>query len=190
MRLLIFIFVFLSVAVTAHVEPFWRWQTPPILAPDVMWQDETGQSSVLSNLRGNVVLVNVWATFCPPCLKEMPSLDKLQRRYKQAGLVVLPVALDSAGFPKMRSFYRQLRIRHLPLLADPTGKLLGAFATEALPTTYVIDREGRWVATLEGAEDWFADKPQQLIEDLLRARPTAAPPEGNHQQLILDIFQP
>jgi thiol-disulfide isomerase/thioredoxin len=187
MRPLIFIFVFLGVAVTGHAEPFWRWQTPPAPAPDVMWQDETGQASVLSALKGKVVLLNVWATFCTPCLKEMPSLDKLQYRYKQAGLMVIPVALDPAGFPKMRSFYRRARIRHLPLLADPTGQMLGAFATKALPTTYIIDRSGRWVATLEGAEDWFAEKPQQLIENLLREQPPT-PPAPTHDQLILDVL--
>ena len=165
----------------------WTDVPDPAPAPNAMWVDERGAPHVLQNLRGHVVLLNIWATWCRPCLAEMPTFDKLQRRYGDAGLKVIPVALDDAGFARMALFYRQARLRHLPLYADPTGHMLGQLATKRIPTTYVINREGHLVALLEGAEDWFSAPIRQRIEALLREGTPSERYTAPTPQMILDV---
>ncbi|MDD9919995.1 MAG: TlpA disulfide reductase family protein [Alphaproteobacteria bacterium] len=181
----------LSHAQASHPLTQWQMSPAPQMAPEAMWIGPDGVPHQLSEYRGNVVLLNVWATWCQPCLAEMPTLDKLQRRYEQAGLRIIPVALDSSGFAKMDLFYRQARIRHLPLAADPSGRLLGPLVADSksIPTTYVIDRQGKLIGSVVGAEDWFSDNVKKLVEMLLRQEVLTPQEQQTMEQapLILDV---
>ncbi len=175
------------------------WQPVPTdtPTPTVSWQNQAGQDVFLSDYKGQVVVLNIWATFCTPCLVEMPTLNKLQRRYRKAGLAVVPVAYDPGGVPAVQKFYRQARIQHLPVAIDAAGMGLGTLAPTSLPMTYVFDQQGQMIGVLDGADDWFSDAAQAAIEALLRQQPaessTQSPAQSATQpatftgQMILDV---
>lgn len=151
-------------------QAIWQAYTPPHPAPPVYWQDAAGQMINLTDYKGQVVVLNIWATYCTPCLVEMPTLNKLQRRYKKAGLAVVPVAYDPGGVPAIKKFFRQARIQYLPIALDKQGTGLGALTPASLPMTYVFNRQGAMVGVVDGADDWFSEAAQTAIEQLLREK--------------------
>jgi peroxiredoxin len=110
---------------------------------DFTLTDLSGKSWHLQDLRGKVVLVNFWATWCPPCRKEMPDLQALYEKYKDQGLVVLAISDESAE--KVNPFIAQTRIRY-PILLDPGRKVSELFQVEGIPKSFVYDRSGKLVA--------------------------------------------
>ncbi len=142
-------------------------------APDFSLPDLQGQSHTLSAYRGKVVFLNLWATWCPPCREEMPSMDRLYRRFADAGLVMLAVSQDEGSRAGVESFVRGLGLS-FPVLLDPEGRLPGRYGVTGYPETFLIDRNGRIVEHIVGPEDWFSEEAQKLIADLL-AQPYAAP---------------
>jgi thiol-disulfide isomerase/thioredoxin len=147
----------------------------PLPAPPVQWYDAKGNVITMEKFRGKVVLLNVWATWCAPCVHEMPSLDKLQRRYKKAGLEVVAVASKQPS-SEVNHFYIKKRIRHLDVYVDPTQSVAKGYKVRTLPTSYLIGRKGEVVATLEGAEDWFSVGAKKTIEDELKFGMVITPP--------------
>jgi peroxiredoxin len=105
--------------------------------------DLQGKSWSLSELRGKVVLVNFWATWCPPCRKEMPDLEALYHRFKGDGLVVLAISDEDAA--KVRPFIAERQVTY-PILLDPGRKVNDLFQVEGIPKTFIYDREGKLVA--------------------------------------------
>lgn len=142
-------------------------------APDFTLPDLRGQSHTLSAYRGKVVFLNLWATWCPPCRDEMPSMEKLHRRFADQGLVMLAVSQDEGPRAGVESFVRGLGLS-FPILLDPEGRLPGRYGVTGYPETFLIDRNGRIVEHIVGPEDWFSEEAQQLIADML-AQPQAAP---------------
>jgi peroxiredoxin len=106
-------------------------------------EDLHGKSWTLGDLRAKVVVVNFWATWCPPCRKEMPDLDALYNRFKAQGLVVLAISDEDAA--KVRPFIAERRVAY-PVLLDPGRKVNELFRVEGIPKTFVYDRDGRMVA--------------------------------------------
>ncbi|MFZ2619429.1 MAG: TlpA disulfide reductase family protein [Alphaproteobacteria bacterium] len=145
------------------------WQLRnPTPAPAVVWKDGFGGLDNLKNYRGRVVVLNLWATWCTPCVKEMPALDALANRYAPAGLAVLPVSVDKLDAAEVVDFFTQLNLAHLPLLQDKTGSIVGGFGVSKLPTTFLIDRAGMWLATIEGYTDWQGADTQLKLQAILR----------------------
>jgi peroxiredoxin len=105
--------------------------------------DLTGKSWTLRDLRGKVVLVNFWATWCPPCRKEMPDLEALHQRFGPRGLVILAISDEDAG--KVKPFIAEHQISY-PILLDPGRKVNETFRVEGIPKTFVYDRDGKLVA--------------------------------------------
>ena len=105
--------------------------------------DLQGKSWTLSELRGKVVLVNFWATWCQPCRKEMPDLEALYNRFKGEGLIVLGISDEDAA--KVRSFIAERQVTY-PILLDPGRKVNDLFQVEGIPKTFIYDREGKLVA--------------------------------------------
>ncbi len=124
--------------------------------PDVTALDETGAEKRLSDHLGQIVLLNFWATWCIPCVKEMPALLRLQQRWQaeKAPALVLPISLDRAGLAKVQEFYAQHRLAGLPLRNDKGGAAGRAFALRGLPTSILIDRKGREIGRFEGDAPW------------------------------------
>ncbi len=121
-----------------------------------------GSAVQLQDLRGQVVLLNVWATWCPPCVYEMPSLDRLAAS-APPGLAVVALSIDRAGAAAVAPFAAAHGLTHLPLYLDPQQRLGSLTAGRpypeilplwSLPITYVIDRDGRVIGYLRGVVDW------------------------------------
>ncbi|MGP1397778.1 MAG: TlpA disulfide reductase family protein [Inquilinaceae bacterium] len=150
-------------ALTGQMRTFDTAQAPEA-APDISFSDALGNSLDLEDFRGHVVLVNLWATWCAPCVREMPALDRLQRRLAQRGLVVIPISIDREGIAAVAPFYEEHGLDALGVYLDPPGQSARAFATPGLPATYLIDRDGLLIGTYLGPAEWDGDDAVRLIE--------------------------
>ena len=130
--------------------------------PDLSFVDGDGRSMKLDAFRGKVVLLNVWATWCPPCVAEMPTLNKLQQLLGGKDFAVVPLSVDKGGVFTVKSFYQENFIDHLPVYVDPTTHALDALHVLGTPTTILVDRDGHEIARTLGPEDW--DKPEIIAE--------------------------
>ncbi len=133
----------------------------PRPAPDVTLAALSGGTQSLAALRGRVVLVNFWATWCAPCVKEMPSLLRLQTA--RGDIAVLAVSEDRRGAALVEPFIAKHGLEKLPIYLDPENSVGHAFGIDGLPTTALIDREGRIVGRLEGAAQWDSADMLKLI---------------------------
>jgi thiol-disulfide isomerase/thioredoxin len=140
---------------------------PPAPAPTVEFQTLDGEAASLADYEGGVVLVNFWATWCAPCIREMPSLDRLQAALGPEGLTVLAASIDRRGQEVVAPFLKKLELTRLQAVLDPKGKLFRAFKAGGLPTTYLIDRDGKLVGGLQGPAEWDSPDAQALIRHYL-----------------------
>ena len=147
--------------------------TPAAPAPQTSFEDDTGRERRLGDFAGRVVLLNFWATWCAPCVRELPSLDRLQAKLGGADFTVVAVSWDRAGLPVVRPFLAQLDIEHLDIYLDPAGKTRAGFGVGGLPTTFLIDVAGRLVGGLEGPAEWDSPEAEALIRHYLEAVPSA-----------------
>ena len=123
-------------------------------APDFTFSDLQGQEIALSSLRGNVVLLNIWATWCPTCVEEMPSLQRLHEAFQEKDFRVVSVSIDLLGAQVVAPFMRKYRL-NFPALLDPRGTIKQTYATTGIPETFIIDREGILVRKVIGPRDWM-----------------------------------
>jgi cytochrome c biogenesis protein CcmG/thiol:disulfide interchange protein DsbE len=138
----------------------------PALAPDFAVPDLAGQAVRLSGLRGQVVLVNLWTTWCPPCREEMPSMQKLYERLKDRGFVLLAVSQDENGKAVVEPFVRELGLT-FPVLVDPEHQVGDRYEVWGYPESFLIDREGRIVERIIGPRDWASPAQVATVEQLL-----------------------
>ena len=124
-----------------------------------------GESLSLGGYRGNVVLLNFWATWCVPCRDEMPAMERLSQRFRDRGFVVLAVSVDKAGGPIGR-FVTELRLTY-PIGLDPTMALARQYGVRGLPTTFLITRTGALAARAFGPREWDSSAAHHVIETLL-----------------------
>jgi thiol-disulfide isomerase/thioredoxin len=132
---------------------------PPRPAPELGFTARDGTPKRLADFRGRVVLVNLWATWCGPCVEEMPSLDRLQAQLGSA-LAVLAISEDRPGESVVAPFLAKHKIGHLAVYLDASNDAIKAFGVQGLPTSFLIGRDGRIIAMLEGAAEW--DKPAMI----------------------------
>jgi peroxiredoxin len=137
------------------------------LAPGFNLRNLKGNYQSLDSFSGQVVVLNFWATWCVPCRVEMPSFEKLYRRYRSEGVAVLAVTLDKNSKQKVESFVDEHRIS-FPILLDEEGEVERLYPSMTIPFTYVIDREGRVVARVDGAKNWGSKETFEAIEYLLK----------------------
>ena len=137
---------------------------PPVPAPPEAFTDLAGNPVRLADFQGRVVVLNFWATWCAPCIREMPSLDRLQAALGDRGLSVVAVSIDRAGIKVIRPFAERLGLAHLGLYHDPQGALFRAFGVAGLPATFLIDRNGGILGAYPGAAEWDGPEPGALIE--------------------------
>ena len=128
--------------------------------PDFAFLDAKDEERKLADWRGKTVLVNFWATWCAPCVKEMPSLDKLQAEMGKASFVVLPLSLDGPTRSKVAPFYENAKLGNLGIWFDKGRKVQQALDVSLLPTSILIDGQGREIGRLEGEADW--DTPEAI----------------------------
>ena len=137
------------------------------LAPDFSLRNLKGNYQSLDSFSGQVVVLNFWATWCVPCRVEMPSFEKLYRRYRSEGLTVLAVTLDKNSEQNIKSFVEEYELS-FPVLLDEEGKVERLYPSMTIPFTYVIDRDGRIVARVDGAKNWESNETFEAIEYLLK----------------------
>jgi peroxiredoxin len=141
--------------------------TTAIRAPDWRARDLDGKPFALADLRGHVVVLNIWATWCAPCLREMPKLQALADDYAAQGLRVVGVSIDrGSALPQVRSFIEELEIG-FTILADPDQAVMTAFGALGVPETFLVDREGRLVHRWTGEFDPGAAAERARIDAVL-----------------------
>lgn len=139
----------------------------PEAVADFGFEDGAGQPLSLEDFRGRVVVLNLWATWCAPCRREMPSLDRLQAAHGGDDLVVLPLAVDRAGVDKIEEFYAETGVEHLKIYRDPKAAASRALGALGLPTTVLIDRDGRDVGRLLGPAEWDEPAALAVLEEII-----------------------
>jgi peroxiredoxin len=135
-------------------------------APDFRLQALDGRSVSLSELRGKVVLLHFWATWCPPCVEEIPSLDRLYRSQLRDGLAVLAVSVDEGGASAVKAFLERNGLT-LPVLLNPDRSVAAGYGTFKFPETYLVDRNGIVQYKIIGAANWDNPAAVKVIKDLL-----------------------
>ena len=135
------------------------------VAPETVFEDPDGQPTTLADFRGKPVLLNFWATWCAPCVAEMPTLDRLALREGDR-LQVLTVSEDMDGRDKVEAFLAERRFRDLDSWLDPKMELMTALGVSTLPTTILFDAEGREVWRVAGAEDWMGEEARALLAEV------------------------
>lgn len=140
---------------------------PPQPAPEVSFTDDVGANVALADFRGRFLIVNLWATWCQPCLKEMPSLAALQQRIGPA-LAVLAISEDRAGEDVVKPFAAKLSLdKLLKIYLDPKSAVGRAFGARGLPTSIVIDRDGLVLGKVEGQADWDSEAMRARLATLM-----------------------
>jgi cytochrome c biogenesis protein CcmG/thiol:disulfide interchange protein DsbE len=136
-------------------------------APDFTFPDLDGRELSLSDYRGKVVLVNIWATWCPPCRDEMPSMQKLYEKFKGRGFEILAVSIDADGREAVAPFMEQMNLT-FPALLDPNEKVRSLYAITGVPESFIIDKNGILVDRVIGPLDWASQKVFIFLENLLQ----------------------
>ncbi len=137
----------------------------PLMSPPFI--DREGRNLNLSDFAGRVVLLNIWATWCPPCREEMPALDDLQRKLGGPDFAIVPISIDRGGIDDARRFYRETGIRNLGLYWGEDVRVQLAFAAFGLPTTLLIDRKGRELDRIFGPAKWNKPAAIRQIESVI-----------------------
>jgi thiol-disulfide isomerase/thioredoxin len=138
----------------------------PWPAPPVAFTDADGKTLSLRDFAGKLVLVNLWATWCAPCRREMPSLERLQTRLGDK-LTILAISEDRGGSKAVAPFIANLGLKVVKTYLDPESAVGHAFKVDGLPTSVLIDRQGRVLGRVEGEAEWDSPKMLAIIEPLL-----------------------
>ena len=138
----------------------------PQPAPQIFFTDLAGGEASLADFKGKLVLVNLWATWCQPCLKEMPALESLQTKLGSA-LSVLAISEDRGGATAVEPFIKKLGLDKVKIYLDPKSTAIKALAARGLPTSVVIDGEGRVLGRVEGAAKWDSDEMLDILTKLV-----------------------
>ncbi len=148
----------------------------PLRLPDLTFQDAAGKPLKLADWRGRTVLLNLWATWCVPCRKEMPALDALQQRLGGPRFEVVAVNIDTRDLDKPKTWLRDVGIEKLAYYADPEAKtfqeLKAIGRAFGMPTTVLVDPQGCEIGSIAGPAEWASDDAVKLIEAALEKRPS------------------
>lgn len=133
-----------------------RLHSGPQTLPNIAFEDNKGRRLTLADFRGKVVLLNIWATWCPPCRREMPSLDRLQAKLGGADFEVVAVSIDQGNDALflVEEFFSEIGVKHLRIYLDPTGSAARELGALGLPVTILVDRGGMELGRLIGPAEW------------------------------------
>jgi peroxiredoxin len=138
------------------------------LAPNFQLRDLDGHLVTLSELRGKVVLLNFWATWCGPCRVEMPAMEQLYRMFSRKDFEILAVSIDAQGEAVTRPFQQEYHLT-FPILHDSDYRVGLMYGARSLPMTFLVDRQGVVRHQIFGARDWGASEAQQLVQMLMKS---------------------
>jgi len=137
--------------------------SPARPAPIDVFLDAQGHELSLHHFGGKIVLLNLWATWCAPCIKELPSLDRLQAALGGDRFQVVAVSVDRRGAEAVAPYFKKLNISHLSVYVEPTNSLARSLGLQVLPSTIVIGPHGTMLGRLIGAAEWDAPEAQALL---------------------------
>ena len=140
---------------------------PPVAAPDIVFVSADGKEHHLREFLGHGMVINLWATWCVPCVAEMPSLAALSKLLAPDDIAVLPLSSDRGGAGVVQAFYQDHGIAGLPVLLDPKGAAARTSHARGIPTSLIIDKKGRERARLEGSADWSTPAAAALVRKLV-----------------------
>ena len=136
-------------------------------APDFSFPGLDGKMVSLSDYRGKVVLVNIWATWCPPCVAEMPSMEKLYNKLKGQNFEILAVSIDAPGLKAVAPFMKKANLT-FPALIDPEGSIRAAYGVTGVPESFIVDKQGILVKKIIGPVDWANPGVFRFFSDLIQ----------------------
>jgi thiol-disulfide isomerase/thioredoxin len=146
---------------------------PPKEIATINFVDGQGNARTLANFKSKVVVLNIWATWCVPCRREMPALDRLQSALGGPDFEVVPVSIDRKGIEAVRKFFDEIEVRKLAMYLDTSGQAVRALGAVGLPTTLILGRDGKEIARVIGPAEW--DDPE-IVEYLRSLSQTYAVP--------------
>jgi len=125
-----------------------------VAAPKTIFFDESGTPITIDKFNGKIVILNLWATWCGPCVKEMPSLERLAARLPTEQFAVVAVSQDKGGSAVSKPFLDRIEVKSLAVYADPIGRLYRDFGARGMPSTFIVAPNGQLIAAFEGAAEW------------------------------------
>jgi thiol-disulfide isomerase/thioredoxin len=155
----------------------------PAPVPELQFTDGEGNPQKLADFRGKVVLLNVWATWCPPCRKEMPTLDRLQAALGGPHFEVVALSIDRGGAEVVKKFYAEIGIQRLAIHIDTSSKAGFVLAAAGLPTTLLIDAQGQELGRLIGPAEWDAPEMVAFLRSIIARDGHLAVPRRKDQSL-------
>jgi peroxiredoxin len=136
-------------------------------APDFTFPGLDGKKVSLSDYKGKVVLVNIWATWCPPCVDEMPSMEKLYQKFKGENFEILAVSIDEPGLKAVAPFMKKSGLT-FPALIDSEGAIKTVYGITGIPESFIIDQQGILIKKIVGPVDWAATNIFRFFSDLIQ----------------------
>lgn len=139
------------------------------------FSDGEGRPVTLADFQGKVLLLNLWATWCAPCRHEMPALDRLQEKLGGRDFQIVALSVDRGGLPAVRRFYEQVGVRSLPIYIDTAGTALRQAGATGLPTTLLLDRNGREIRRFVGPAEWDGPAMVAVVQNTVASETGRAP---------------
>jgi len=137
-------------------------------APNFTLPGLGGKMVSLSDYKGHVVLINIWATWCPPCVDEMPSMQKLYQALKDENFEILAVSIDALGEKAVAPFMKKYNLS-FPALMDPDGTIKTLYQATGVPESFIIDKDGILIEKIIGPRNWAAPEVVRFFRDLIRS---------------------
>ena len=167
-----------AVDLAAKVAPFAKGEVAavnvaksPLKVPNLAFEDGAGKKLTLADFKGKTVLLNLWATWCVPCRKEMPTLDALEQKLGSPDFQVVAVNIDTRDAEKPKAFLKEIGVKGLAYYADPSAKsfqdLKAVGRAFGMPTTLLVDRSGCEIGTIAGPAEWASDDAVKMIKAAL-----------------------
>jgi peroxiredoxin len=172
---ILFLLTFIVLAVVWSLQPnilSFKPESRPTIAighpvPDFIYPGLDGEMVRLSDYRGKVVLVNIWATWCRPCVEEMPSMERLYQKLKAKKFEILAVSIDSLGLKAVAPFMQKYKLT-FPALTDPKGTIARTYKTTGVPESFIIGKDGKLIKKIIGPLDWAHPKILGFFNELIQ----------------------
>ena len=142
---------------------------PGLPAPDFVFPGLDGKMVSLADYKGKVVFLNIWATWCPPCREEMPSMENLYKELRGEDFEILAVSIDTSGAKVVAPFVKEYHLS-FPILLDPKGATKSLYGTTGVPESFIINKEGRIEQIIIGPMDWATPDVVRFFRDLIQRR--------------------
>ena len=156
--------------------------------PALHFTNADGQELSLADFRDRFVLLNLWATWCVPCRKEMPTLDRLEAKLGGPDFEVVALSIDRRGLAAVQPFFKGLRLKALRIYLDQSGEVASTLGAPGLPTTLLIDRDGREIARKIGPAEWDSPAMEGVIRRYLTGKAIAAgTPDSPKSESVLNV---